>query len=53
MLSGFWRTVSFFMSKQKIKGSAFFFGGFIVVAVVGLSMIGGLIQIYGIFLVFK
>jgi hypothetical protein len=53
-------TISFFIKKGtnylikgKIKGSLFFFGGFIILLIFKLAFIGFLLQLFGIFTLFR
>ena len=48
-------TVAFFMRKTKMKGSACFFAGFfmIVIGWFGFTILGFLLQLYGLFLLFR
>ena len=48
---GIERTYRFFFQSHKLKGTAFFSGGIILV-IVGFPIIGMLIEIYGAFLLF-
>jgi hypothetical protein len=45
------RTFKFFFQKHKVKASAFFFGG-IVVILIGWPFIGMTIEVYGFVLLF-
>lgn len=49
---GLERTFRFFFQAHKIKATAFFFGGIIVV-LIGWPMIGMLVETYGFFLLFR
>ncbi|XP_077869519.1 vesicle transport protein GOT1B-like isoform X2 [Saccoglossus kowalevskii] len=49
---GLERTFRFFFQSHKIKGSAFFFGGILIV-LVGWPLVGMIIETYGFFLLFK
>ena len=51
-LIGLLKMISFFCDKQKLKGSMFFFGGFLVIFI-HLSLIGICLQLIGLFLIFK
>jgi len=51
-LIGFVGTVGFFTKKGKLKGSVFFFGGFLVI-LMGLAIIGIPLQLYGLFVMFR
>jgi len=46
LIIGLERTMKFFFQKQKLKGSAFFLGG-IVIVLIGWPLIGILIEVYG------
>ena len=48
-------TLVFFTKKSKIMGSAFFFGGFAMICIgwYMFTMIGFILQMYGIFLLFR
>ena len=48
-------TVAFFMRKTKMKGSACFFAGFLMIVIgwFGFTIIGFLLQLYGLFLLFR
>ncbi len=48
---GFERTYRFFFQTHKLKGSAFFFGGILIV-LIGWPLIGMLVECYGAFLLF-
>ncbi len=48
---GIQRAASFFFQPQKAKGSAFFFGGILVV-IIGWPIIGMLVETYGAFVLF-
>ena len=48
-------TLGFFMRKTKVKGSACFFSGFLLIVIgwFGFTLIGFTLQLYGLFLLFK
>ena len=48
-------TVAFFMRKTKMKGSACFFAGFLMIVIgwFGFTFFGFLLQLYGLFLLFR
>ena len=48
---GFERTYRFFFQTHKLKGSAFFFGGILIV-LIGWPIVGMLVECYGAFLLF-
>ncbi|XP_011638220.1 vesicle transport protein GOT1B [Pogonomyrmex barbatus] len=49
---GPWRTLNFFFQRHKLKGSASFLGGIIVV-LIGWPIIGMILEIYGFVLLFS
>ena len=51
MIIGFERTFRFFFQRYKIKSSALFFGGILLV-LVGWPLIGMIVEFYGFFLLF-
>ena len=52
MIIGLERTVRFFFQSYKLKGTAFFFGGVLLV-LIGRSFIGMITEFYGFFLLFR
>lgn len=52
LVIGLERTFRFFFQKHKLKGSAFFLGG-IVVVLLGWPVVGMLVEIYGFILLFR
>ena len=52
LVIGLERTFRFFFQKHKLKGSAFFLGGVIVV-LLGWPVVGMLVEIYGFILLFR
>jgi Got1/Sft2-like family len=52
LLIGFKSTIGFFTKKGKIKGSLVFFLGFVII-VARYPMVGFIVQLWGLFLLFK
>eukprot|EP00112_Aurelia_sp_Birch-Aquarium-sp1_P006922 Seg1756.8 transcript_id=Seg1756.8/GoldUCD/mRNA.D3Y31 product="Vesicle transport protein GOT1B" protein_id=Seg1756.8/GoldUCD/D3Y31 len=52
LVIGLERTFRFFFQKHKLKGSAFFLGG-VVVVLLGWPVVGMLVEIYGFILLFR
>ena len=48
-------TLAFFMRKTKMKGSACFFAGFVMIVIgwFGFTSVGFILQLYGLYLLFK
>lgn len=51
MIIGFERTFRFFFQRYKIKATALFFGGILIV-LIGWPLIGMIVEVYGFFLLF-
>eukprot|EP00386_Alphamonas_edax_P014356 GDKI01044134.1.p1 GENE.GDKI01044134.1~~GDKI01044134.1.p1 ORF type:complete len:139 (-),score=18.54 GDKI01044134.1:33-449(-) len=49
---GFSKTAKFFLKRDKLQGTAFFFGGFIII-VWGWGIIGLLLELYGVWKLFS
>ena len=55
ILVGPTNTVQFFMRRNKVKGSACFFTGFVLIVIgwFGFTLLGFMLQLYGLFLLFR